>query len=79
MTNVVSLDAARARRDEPWISQREVARRLGKDPRTVRRWHHMEPPVPHRRRYAAVEYRLSEVEGWLMVMGEQWRGRWVRN
>jgi phage terminase Nu1 subunit (DNA packaging protein) len=65
---VIDLSAVRARKNEPWVSQGECARFFGRTTRTVRRWHGL--GCPHRRRYAAVEYRLSEVEAWLAKMGE---------
>lgn len=60
--HVIDIGAARARRDEPFVTQGTIAKHYHVTTRTVRAWHDRGLPVEYR--FGRPRYKLSVIEAW---------------
>lgn len=65
LAKVISLDVARDRRDEPWITKAELARHLSLSTRTIERW--VVHGLPHSEPFTGSHprFRRSDCEVWI--------------
>ena len=68
MNNVIDLQKARAKRDEPYVAQGQIARHFGVSVRTVQRWQ-VRAGFPVEYRFGRPRYKLSAIEAWFQTEG----------
>jgi hypothetical protein len=61
--NVIDLGKARAKRDEPYVTQANLGRHFRVSTRTIQRWH-SRPGFPVEYRFGRPRYKLSAIEAW---------------
>lgn len=60
---------------EPYVSEKQLAKHLGVTPRTIKRWRVIGQPVPGYRVGRAMRYLLSEVDAWVKAQAGKDSGK----
>jgi excisionase family DNA binding protein len=60
---------------EPYVSEKQLAKHLGVTPRTIKRWRAIGHAIPGYRVGRSMRYRLSEVDAWVKAQAGKEAGK----